>query len=84
MIELRDLNPRVGSVVKVVLPEYVLKHSDAVAVAGLVGTVMVESAGTKGLFAVEFPEYWDGHTCDGNCTDPHGWWVNECNLEVVQ
>lgn len=83
MIELRDLNLSAYSVVKVVLNEDQRKHGDAVEVDGLVGTVKVEHSGNKGLFAVEFPEYWSGNSCNGNCTNPHGWWVNECNLEVI-
>lgn len=83
MIELQDTKIMVGSTVKVVLNEDVRKHSDAVVVEGLVGTVMREHVSNKGLYAVEFDEYTSGHGCGGHCRKPHGWWVNECNLEVI-
>ena len=83
MIELKDAKVEVGCTVRVVLNEDMRKHSDAGEVDGLVGTVKVEHSGKKWLLAVEFPEYWDGHNCDGNCKSPHGWWVYEWNLEVI-
>lgn len=58
-----------------------LADIDGAKLTGKFGTVVVDSTGYA---SVRFDDAFGGHSCHGNCTHGHGWYVTCDKLELVK